>query len=590
MGHDQLLLLAGVAAAGIVANWIAWRLRLPSILVLLLVGAAAGASGVLDPDDLLGDLLFPTVSLSVALILFEGSISLGRRELRDAGRAAVLLCTAGAAATFVMLWLLGQTLLEVDAGIAALIAANLIVTGPTVIGPLMQQVRPRGRVGAILRAEGIVIDPIGAAAAIVVFEVLVADQLQGATSDTMLTLFAIAAVGAVIGAAGALMLIISLARFLLPDHLRQPAVVAMVLLTFALADHFQQESGLVAVTVLGLVLANQGKVDLHPVLEFAESLQVLVLSALFLLLAARLDFDVVRADLAGNLALLAVAVLVVRPVAVALSTIRSGLSLRERLFLAAVAPRGIVAAAIASVFAIRLDQAGIAGADRFAGAVVTVLIGTILVYGVGARWVGKRLDIAESDRKGVLIVGAHEWGTRLSELLNEHGLRTLLVDRDRAKVVTARFAGQDTVHGSILSPRLRGDLDLEGIGHLLALTTSDEVNALAVERLRSTFGRSNTWQLPSVDADHQEGRMLGWPDVTTFERRLAAGARVRATRITDQFSWDDYRGRNPGATPLALIRSGQLLLPSEDQMMTPSAGDVLIALAAERAAIPTDVP
>ena len=581
MGHDQLLLLAAVAAVGIVAQWIAWRLRLPSILVLLVVGAAAGGSGALDPDELLGDLLFPVVSLSVALILFEGSLGLGRRELRDAGRAAVLLCTLGAAVTFLILWLVGRVVLDVDAGIAALIAANLIVTGPTVIGPLLQQVRPRGRVGAILRAEGIIIDPIGAAAAIVVFEVIVADRLHGAFTDTVLTLLSIGAVGAGIGAAGAVVLIAALGRFLLPDHLRQPAVVAMVLLTFALSDHVQEESGLVAVTVLGLVMANQRVVDVDAVLEFAESLQVLVLSSLFLLLAARLDLDVVRADLWGHAALLAVAVLVARPAAVALATIRSGLDRRERMFLAAVAPRGIVAAAIASVFAIRLEQSGIPGAERFAGAVVSVLIGTILVYGIGARWVGRRLELAESDRSGVLIVGAHEWGRRLAEILKDNGLRTLLVDRDRAKVVTARFAGHDTVHGSILSPRVRGELDLEGIGLLLALTSSDEVNALAAERLRGTFGRSNTWQLATDDGHHQEGRPLGWPHRSTIERRLAAGARLRATPLTEQFTWADYRQRNPGAAPLILIREGRLLLPTDGQELTPLPGDVLVALAAE---------
>ena len=587
MGHDQLLVLAAVGAVGVVAQWVAWRTRLPSILVLLAVGAVAGSTGVLDPDELLGDLLFPVVSLSVGLILFEGSLGLGRRELRDAGRPALALTTLGAAVTFTLLWLVGAAVLDVEGGVAALIAANLIVTGPTVIGPLLQQVRPKGRVGAILRAEGIIIDPIGAAAAIVVFELLAAGQLDTALTDTLATIGTIGAVGVGTGAAGALVLLVALARFLLPDHLRQPAVVATVLITFAVSDHFQEESGLVAVTVLGLILANQHWVEIDPVLEFAENLQVLVLSSLFIILAARIDLDVVRADLGGHLILLALAVLVARPAAVALSTIRSGLSWRERVFLACVAPRGIVAAAIASVFALRLEEAGIAGFDRFAGAVISVLIGTIVVYGIGARWVGKRLQLAEGERTGVLIVGAHRWGTRLAEVLREHGLRTLLVDRDRAKVMGARFAGQDTVHGSILSPRLRGELDLEGIGHLLALTTSDEVNALAVERLRDTFGRSNTWQLASGDEEHQVGRALGWPDVATLERRMAAGARIRGTRITEQFRWEDYRRRNPGATGLALIRAGRLLLPSEGEELVPAAGDVLIALAKDPNAKPT---
>src|SRR5690606_1135310 len=271
-------------------------------------------------------------------------------------------------------------------------------------GPLLKQVRPRGRVGAILQAEGIIIDPIGAAAAIVVFELILASRLEGVNADTATTLLAIVGIGAGIGLAGAAILVVALGRFLLPDHLRQPAVVAMVLFTFALSNHFQEESGLVAVTVLGLALANQTRVDLHEVLELAESLQVLVLSSLFLILAARLDLGVVADDLVANLVLLAAAVLVARPLAVAASTVGSKLHLRRRACAGPVARRGIVAAAIASVFTFGLAGAGIPGPDRFAGAVLTVLVGTIIVYGIGGRWIGTRLDVAEEEPRGVLIV------------------------------------------------------------------------------------------------------------------------------------------------------------------------------------------
>lgn len=597
MAHEPLLVLAAIGAVGVVAQWLAWRVGLPSILVLLIVGAVAGRTGTLDPDELLGPLLFPVVSLSVALILFEGSLSLGRRELKAAGRPAVLLVTLGAAVTFGVLWFIATTILDVDKGVAALIAANLIVTGPTVIGPLLQQVRPRGRVGAILRAEGIIIDPIGAAAAIVVFEILSAEQGHGGVLDTLGTLGAIALSGSLVALVAAALLVVSLERFWLPDHLRQPAVVATVLITFAVADHFAEESGLVAVTVLGLVLANQTRVELDALLEFAENLQTLVLSSLFIILAARLDLDVVRADLTGNLALLAVSVVVARPLAVWLSTIRSGLARRERVFLAAVAPRGIVAAAIASVFAIRLDQAGIDGSDRFAGAVLTVLIGSILVYGIGARWIGKRLQVAEPDRVGVLIVGAPEWAPGLATVLNKNGLRTLLVERDRAKAVTARFAGQNTVHGSILSARVREDLDLEAIGQLIAITPDDELNALAVERARSLFGRQNTWQMPAGSEEHQSGRALGWPDLATIERRIAGGARFRSTKLTEQFTLEDYKKRNPGATVMGVIRNGGLHLPvAGGDGLQPNTGDVVVALTREpkeapvEASIPQDVP
>lgn len=576
MRHDPLLVLAGVGATGVLAQWLAWRLRIPSILVLLLVGGVAGGLDWLDPDELLGDLLFPVVSLSVALILFEGSLNLGRRDLRAAGRTVVLLTTVGATITFGLLWVIARVVLDVQRGIAALIAANLVVTGPTVIGPLLQQVRPRGRVGAVLRAEGIIIDPIGAAAAIVVFEVILADRVEAAVFDTVRTVGEIGLVGTAAGVVAAVLLTVALSEFLLPDQLRQPAIVAMVLLTFAVSNHFQEESGLVAVTVLGLVLANQHRVDVEAALEFAENLQVLVLSSLFLLLAARLDLEAVRDDLAGNLLLLAAAVLVVRPIAVAVSTIGSGLTWRERAFIAAIAPRGIVAAAIASIFALRLDDAGIANSDRFAGAVITVLVGTIVVYGLTARWTGRWLSVAEPERRGVLIVGAHPWGVRLAEVLRAQGLRTLLIDSDRAKVVTARMAGSDTVHESVLSTKVRDELDLEGIGHLLAITSRAEINELAVQRLGGHFGRSNTWRLPTDEP--LAGRALAWPTYAAIEKRVADGATIRATRLSEKFDWEAFSARNGDAQPLLLIRDGSVVLPEVGHHLAPRPGDVLVAL------------
>ena len=576
MKHDPLLVLAVVAATGVVAQWVAWRLRIPSILVLLVVGGVAGALEWLDPDDLLGDLLFPVVSLSVALILFEGSLSLGRRDLRTAGRTVVLLSTVGAAITFGLLWLVGVLVLDVRRGIAALIAANLIVTGPTVVGPLLEQVRPRGRVGAVLRAEGIIIDPIGAAAAIVVFQVVLADHLEHAVLEVVGTLVLIAAIGAATGVIAALVLTVVLGEFLIPDRLQQPAIVAMVLLTFAVADFMQEESGLVAVTVLGLVLANQRRVDVDAALEFAENLQVLVLSSLFLLLAAHLDLEAVRDDLGGNLLLFVAAVLVVRPISVALSTIGSGLSWRERAFIAAIAPRGIVAAAIASIFSLRLDDAGIEGSQSFAGAVITVLVGTIIVYGLTARRTARLLQVSEPERRGVLIIGAHPWGVRLSEVLRAQGLRTLLIDSDRAKVVTARMAGNDTVHESVLSSRVRDELDLEGIGQLLAITSRAEINELAVQRLGSHFGRSNTWRLPTDEP--LAGRPLAWPTHAEIERRVANGATIRATRLSERFDWDAFSSRNGDASPLLLIRNHGVVLAEEGTHLSPRPSDVLVSL------------
>src|SRR5690606_37949634 len=314
---DPLLALAGIAGGGVAAQWLADRLRIPVIIVLLVAGLLVGpVLGLLDPDELLGDLLFPVVSLSVGIILFEGSLSLGVRQLRAAGPVALSLVTVGAAVAFVLTTLLAVTVLGRLAHSAALLGAILVVTGPTVIGPLLRQVRPRGRLGPILRTEGILIDPLGAVLALLVFEVVEAEQTGQAVVSILGTLAGVGLSGALLGLAGAALVWAAMRWFLVPDHLQQAVVLGTVLVVFALADHLQEESGLLAVTVMGLALANQRRVSVERVAEFNETLQVLLVSGLFLVIAARLDLDDLRADLGLNLLFLAALVLLVRPASV----------------------------------------------------------------------------------------------------------------------------------------------------------------------------------------------------------------------------------------------------------------------------------
>jgi NhaP-type Na+/H+ or K+/H+ antiporter len=584
-----MLALAGLAGAGVAAQWVAWRLKIPVIIVLLGTGLVVGpATGLLDPDELFGDLLFPVVSLSVGIILFEGSLRLGVRELRAAGRVSLSLVTVGAAVSAVLTTALALVVLGRPANAAALLGAILVVTGPTVIGPLLRHVRPRGRVGPILQTEGILIDPLGAVLALVVFEVVHAGRTNDAIAATLATLGAVGGSGLVLGLAGAALVWASIRWFLVPDHLQQAAVLATVVVVFALADHVQEESGLLAVTVMGLALANQGRVSVERVAEFNETLQVLLVSGLFLVIAARLDLGELRADLGLNLVFLAGLVLVVRPVAVWLSTLRSGLTRRERGLLAVIAPRGIVAAAVSSVFALRLDAAGMAGGSELATTVVVVIIGTIAVAGLAAAPLARAFDLARPEPDGVLILGAHGWGRQLATALDTHGVRTKLVERDRAKVTTARLAGRDVHFGSILADHTVQTLDTDGIGHLLAITGSDEVNAMAAERLRPVFGSGRVWRLaPTQNGSahtrfphHLAGRVLfaDWATEDAIERRVSAGAEVKGTRLTASFDWDAYRHRNPDALLLVLVRDGRPLIAGAVDRSTPRPGDIVISL------------
>jgi NhaP-type Na+/H+ or K+/H+ antiporter len=586
---DPLLVLAGLVGGGVAAQWLAWRLRLPVIIVLLVAGVVVGpVLDIVDPDELFGDLLFPAVSLAVGMVLFEGSLRLGLCELRAAGGAAVALVTAGAAVTFALATALAVLVLDRPVEQAALLGAILVVTGPTVVGPLLEQVRPRGRVGPILRAEGILIDPLGAVLALVVFDVVNAEQTDASLGRILLTLGSVALSGGLLGIAGALVVAALIRWFLVPDHLQQGAVIGTVVVVFALADHLQTESGLLAVTVMGLCLANQRRVSVERVAEFNETIQVLLVSVLFLVIAARLDLDRLRGDLPGNLLYLALLVVVVRPVAVFLASIRSALSWRERLLVAWIAPRGIVAAAVSSVFALRLDHAGASGGSELAATVVIVIIGTIALAGLTARPLARVLGLAEPEPAGVLIIGAHDWGRRLAEAFESHGVRALLVERERARATTARLAGRDVHFGSILADHTVETLDTEGIGHLLAITGSDEVNALAAERLRPIFGSRNVWRLQPAEAGsvrtsvsrHVAGRILfaAWATEAAIEARVAAGAQVKGTALTASFDWGDYCRVHPGALVLALLRGGRPIIAGAHEHLRPRSGDVVIGL------------
>ncbi len=589
MSGEPMLALAGLAGGGVAAQWAAWRLRIPVIIVLLVAGLVAGpVGGFFNPDELFGELLFPVVSLAVGIVLFEGSIHLGVRQLRAAGRVSVMLVTLGATVSFALTTAFAVLALGRPAGEAALLGAILVVTGPTVIGPLLRQVRPRGRVGPILQAEGILIDPLGAVMALLVFEVVRAEQTEGAAAAVLGTLAQVAAAGVVLGLLGAALVWTLMRFYLVPDHLQQAVVLATVVMSFALADHLQEEAGLLAVTVMGLALANQRKVSVEHFAEFNETLQVLLVSGLFLIIAARLDLDELRADLGRNLLLLGALVLIVRPVSVMVATIRSGLSRNERVFLAWIAPRGIVAAAVSSVFALRLDEAGLDGGNELAASVVVVIIGTIALAGLTARPLARALELAQSEPNGVLIIGAHRWGRDLASVLEEHGVKTKIVERDRAKATTARLTGKDVHYGSILADRTVETLDTEGIGHLLAITGSDEVNAIAAERLRPVFGSGRVWRLaPDRDVpanarfpENMQGRILfaEWATERAIEERVERGATIKGTKLTEAFDFDAFQKKNPGALVMAFVRNGAPIIAPADQLTAGKPGDVVVSL------------
>ena len=596
MDDSQLLLygLAGVVVLGVGAQWLAWRLALPSVVVLLAVGFLAGpVSGLLSPDRIFGELLFPFVSLSVALVLFEGGLSLKIAGLRETGPALWRLVSVGMVVTWCLSSLGAWLLFDMPPALTVLLGAILVVSGPTVIGPMLRHIRPVGRSGPVARWEGIVIDPIGATVAVLVLEAIGPGQTGLAlhlSGETGAALVRTVLAGGGLGLAAAAVLVLLLKRYWIPDYLQSPVTVGFVAGCFAACNHLQHESGLLAVTVMGVILANQRFVVIQHIIRFKEDLTVLLTSVLFILLAARVETKAL-ADLGWQSAVfVAWLILVVRPAAVFLSTMGTPLSWADRVFLAWLAPRGIVAAAVSSVFAFRLGPA----AAGLVPATFVVIVGTVVVYGLTTPWLARRLGIAPANPQGVLIVGAYAGARAIAAAIHKHGFRVLLVDTNPANVSAARLEGLPSYLGSIVSEAAAEETDLGGIGRLFALTRNDEVNSLAVLHFGEIFGRREVYQLASrgrigarsEGAAHLRGRSLFGDEITydELERRFARGDVIKATPLTGEFGFEDWREQyGDEALPLFAVEDRRLIVYTADREKSPRPGQTLIGLVGERA-------
>jgi NhaP-type Na+/H+ or K+/H+ antiporter len=557
--------LAIIVGVGMAAQWIAWRTQIPSIILLLTAGLVLGpVAGLIDPDEFLGGTLFPVVSLSVALILFEGGLDLPPRELKATGTVVRRLITVGAIITFFVAVWGAEQLFDISRGAATVMAAVLVVTGPTVVGPLLRFVRPSGRTGPMLRAEGILIDPLGATASLVAFEAALTNEPGEALASVLGVIGLTIVAGLGIGFVAAYVLDHALRRFLIPDHLGNPIALAAVVVAFVLSNEVQEEAGLLTVTVMGIWLARRDSAAVRQLLEFNESLRTLLISALFILLAARIETDQLQDVALPALAFLALLVFVARPLGVIVSTIRTSLSWRERVFLMVMAPRGIVAAAVSAIFALRLEEEGVRGAEIIVPVVFLIIIGTILVYGFLAGPIARKLDLAEARANGVLIVGAHSIARGLASALTDLEVKATLVDTDPYNVTRSVALGLPARRLSVLTEEATHELDLRGIGRLLALTSNDEVNALAAGRFSRIFGRRETFQLAPSEKrrsgalpEELLGRIIGIDglDYGTLDERARQGWRVRSAPAGESISASTEGGL---FHPMARVFEGQL--------------------------------
>jgi NhaP-type Na+/H+ or K+/H+ antiporter len=572
-----------VIAVSVLCQWVAWRIGLPSILLLLLVGFGLGQA--VRAEAVLGhDLLFDAVRLTVGIILFEGSLSLRIKQLRGLGRPVWRLCSVTVLLAGTMItataWLLGF-----DPRVALLIGAILVVTGPTVINPILRSLRPTRRVSSLLRWEGIVVDPIGAVLALLVFQGILADQSGDALPAVLLVLGKTVVVGFGIGLGLGALLEVLMRRRAIPDFLHGVAFLAAAVSALVVSDAVQSESGLLTVTVLGIYLGNRPALHLEHVAEFKEHLQILFVGALFVVLAGRVTPDQLAQVAPTALAFLAVLVLVVRPVSVLLGLLGTKVTRKERTLLACMAPRGVVAAAVTSIFALGFAQAADTLAQQAARAtgpgrqlltaraaelehlarqastmvplVFFVIVCTVAIYAVGINRLAERLGLASSNPQGVVFVGVNRWVVATARLLQDAGVPVLVVARSYASLTDARAQGLRTVTANILSEYAMKDMDLAGIGSFIACTPQDEVNATAAREMVRVFGRANTYQLHRDSATtgtgnelrdtagHLSARYAFAPPLSheQMEERMRRGAAVQRIDLSAECTLDDLRAR-----------------------------------------------
>jgi NhaP-type Na+/H+ or K+/H+ antiporter len=588
MSSDDVLLGLGlVLTLAVGSQLVARLLRMPAIVVLLPVGFLAGAlTDVVHPDQLLGDLYQPFVSVAVGVILFEAGLRLSLREVSPRVRALVArLVGVGVLLTWLCVALAASLLFDgLGSGLPLLIGAVLVVSGPTVVLPLLVFVRPRKSIRSVLTWEGVLVDPVGALLGVLVFQAVRSSAGGGHVWRPGEMLLSVSVGAAVGGAAAALLWL--LLRETQRTAPRQAVPVVLMTVTAALvcADLLRDDAGFVATTLMGAFLANQRRIDVSTTLEFHTTLVQLLIGVLFVLIAASVSPADVEAVLGGALALVAIMVLLIRPLAVAVGTWRSELTMRERAFLAWMAPRGIVAGATASAFGLQLEQAGVAGADRILPIAFVAIFGTVVLYGLTAAPVARLLGVAEGGGTVVLVVGGNPLARAVAEALDRAGVGVRLWAGRADQQAAARAAGLDADRGRMLVDAMTREAELEEVTEALLVTGSDDFNALAAAELRADLGHGRVFRVAPDPATadlaapaHERG-ILAREDLTLGElsRRLAGGARLV------QGSADAATGAQAGngAVPLFVVTAGGgLRVATGDELLEARAGDTVIALA-----------
>ncbi|NJY61455.1 sodium:proton antiporter [Salinimicrobium sp. CDJ15-81-2] len=597
--------LAGLVILGILAQWVAWKTKTPAILPLILIGLMVGPISTLLTDDgtkwlepiwngevgiFPGESLFYFVSLAIAIILFEGGLTLRRSEVGNIGPVIVKLISVGVVVTFFGAGLAAHFIYGFSWQISFLFSSLIIVTGPTVISPILRNIPLKKHVSSILKWEGILIDPIGALIAVLMYEFIMVEGGQDFTRTALTEFGKILLFGFTFGFTFAHILAQLIKRNIIPHYLLNVFTLATVLGVFVLADIFAHESGLLAVVVMGMVMGNQKLPNIKELLYFKESLSVLLISILFILLAANIEYSELMLIYNWKALLLFGAVmLIVRPLGVFLSSINSGLKWNEKIFISWVGPRGIVAAGIASLFGLKLVREGVEGAEFITPLVFMIVLFSVLLNATTARIFARVVGVFIKNAEGILIIGASSCSRLIGKYLHENGRHVVLVDNNVDNIQKAKDLGLEAIEGSVYQDDLMNNIELNDIGYLMAMTGNSDINKTAITKFQSQFGEKGAFRLISSDemndpeVNPEEGLFSHTDDYIKLTEVARKYAEIHESKLNSK---EHYQGlleiskTDPEIIPLFVkTPDGNLrIIPSHSAEMQITEGSKLVYL------------
>ena len=584
--------ILSVMVLGLLAQWVAWVTRIPAIVVLIVTGFVAGpVLGYLDFGET-GESFTHLIGMGVAVILFEGGMNLDRREFRRVGPGVRRLVIFGAPIAWILGTLAGHFVGGLSWSVAAVMGAILVVTGPTVIMPLLKQASLNQDTASLFKWEGIINDPIGAIMAVLTYQYVI---FAGEGSGLLATLGSLGQVilaALVLGVGGGWVVVRLFERGSVPEHLKAPLLLVIALLVYEVSNLTVKEAGLLTVTIFGIVLGNSSMAGVDELRRFKEHLSVLLISVLFIVLTANLSLsDLALIDWRA-VALFVAILFLVRPMTIGLATWGSPVRWQDRVMLGWIAPRGIVAAATAGLFGPGLVEAGYLDGDKLMPIVFGVIVVTVILHGFTMGMLARRLGLAADSDIGVLIIGASAWTTELAKVLKKEGINVVLVDGVWSQLREARLAGVEVYYGEILSEHAEDWVETHHLDTIFAATPNDSYNALVCTAMAPEFGQHRVFQLALKSRSDEHSRQLdrnqrghiafsSADNYSVLNQHLREGWIIQRTPITEVYTFENFKQDVGDEWMLigAISEDQHLRIHSVDLQVTVNAGESVLYFA-----------